>query len=72
MELATPSVSVRVFVRVLLGVGVEVDKFLAVLDADGLVKRGDAYYSLDYEEADVRLTIDIDAAFGTVEVDWVR
>jgi len=55
-----------------LGVRLEKSTFLAALDSQGMVKRGDAYYSLDYEEADVRLTIDIDAAFGSIDVVWVR
>jgi len=55
-----------------LGVRLEKSTFLASLDSQGLVKRGDAYYSLDYDEADVRLTIEIDAAFGSIDVVWVR
>jgi len=37
-----------------------------------LIKRGDAYYSPDWEEADRKLTIDLDAAFGSVKVVWIR
>jgi N-terminal domain of toast_rack, DUF2154 len=55
-----------------LGVKLIKDTFLVSLDSQGLVKRGDAYYSLDYDDADVRLTIDIDAAFGGIDVVWVR
>ncbi len=35
-----------------LGVQLVKDTFLTSLDSEGLVKRGDSYYSLDYEEAD--------------------
>ena len=55
-----------------LGVKLTEDSFLVSFDTQGLVKKGNAYYSLDYEQADVRLVIDIDAAFGSVNVVWVR
>ncbi len=55
-----------------LGVKIMKDTFLTSFDSEGLVKRGNAYYSLDYEDADRRLTIDIDAAFGSIAVVWVR
>ncbi len=55
-----------------LGVKIEKDTFLTSFDSEGLVKMGDAYYSLDYEDADRRVTIDIDAAFGSIKVTWVR
>lgn len=55
-----------------LGVKIEKDTFLTSFDSEGLVKMGDAYYSLDYEDADRRVTIDIDAAFGSITVAWVR
>ena len=60
--------------RVPEGLGVKIVKntFLTSFDSEGLVKRGDAYYSLDYEDAHRRITIDIDAAFGRINVVWVR
>jgi hypothetical protein len=48
------------------------DSFLTSLDSEGLVKRGDNYRSLDWDEADRRVTVDLDAAFGSVKVVWVR
>jgi hypothetical protein len=48
------------------------DTFLTSLDSEGLVKRGDGYYSLDYEEADYRVTVDVDAAFGSIRVAWLE
>lgn len=48
------------------------DSFLTSLDSEGLVKRGDHYRSLDWDEADRRVTVDLDAAFGSVKVVWVR
>jgi hypothetical protein len=55
-----------------LGVRLTKDSFLASLDSEGLVKRGDAYYSLDWDRADRKITIDLDAAFGSIKVVWVR
>lgn len=54
-----------------LGVQLVKDTFLTSLDSEGLVKRGDAYYSLDYDEADYQVTVDIDAAFGSIRVAWL-
>ncbi len=57
------------------GLGVRVvmkDTFLTSFDSEGLVKRGDTYESLDYEDAEYQIDIDIDAAFGSVRVVWVN
>lgn len=55
-----------------LGLRLNKDSFLTTLDSEGLVKRGDTYESLNWGEADRRITVDLDAAFGSVEVVWVR
>jgi hypothetical protein len=55
-----------------LGLRINKDSFLTSLDSEGLVKRGDTFESLDWDEADRRVTVDLDAAFGSVEVVWVR
>jgi hypothetical protein len=55
-----------------LGVRLTKSSFLTSVDTEGLVKRGDAYYSLDWERADRKVTIDLNAAFGSVDVRWVR
>lgn len=55
-----------------LGVRLTKDSFLTSLDSEGLVKRGDSYYSLDWDNAERKITIDLDAAFGSVKVVWVR
>lgn len=55
-----------------LGIRLRKDSFLTSLDSEGLVKRGDVYESLDWDSADRKVTIDLDAAFGSVEVVWVR
>ncbi len=56
------------------GVGVRLrrDTFLAALDAEGLVKRGDAYYSVDWDSAPYRISVDVEAAFGRLAVRWAR
>lgn len=55
------------------GLGVELRQrsFLTSLDSQGLVKRGDSYFSADWETAPHRLTIEINAAFGSIDVEWV-
>jgi hypothetical protein len=55
------------------GVGVRLgrDTFLVAFDPQGLVKRGDGYYSEDWESARHRLTIDVKGAFGSVDVRWI-
>lgn len=55
-----------------LGVCLIKDTFLTSLDSEGLVKRGDSYYSVDWEEADHRVTVSVDAAFGSIDVVWIR
>jgi hypothetical protein len=54
-----------------LGVRLRKDSFLTALDSEGLIKRGDVYESLDYEDADYRIDIDLNAAFGSVSVVWI-
>ena len=55
-----------------LGVRLVKDTFLTSLDSEGLVKHGDAYYSLDYDDAEYQITVDVDAAFGSIRVAWVN
>jgi predicted membrane protein len=59
--------------RVPEGIGIKLQEktFLTSVDTQGLIKRGDAYYSLDWDEADRRVTIDIQAAFGDIDIRWV-
>ena len=55
-----------------LGVKLVKESFLTSLDPQGLVKRGDAYYSPDWESAERRVTVEVEAAFGSIDVRWVR
>jgi hypothetical protein len=55
-----------------LGVRLERQTLLTSLDTQGLVRRGDAYYSVDWDRAERRITVQVEAAFGSVDVRWVR
>lgn len=55
-----------------LGVRLRKDSFLTSLDSEGLIKRGDVYESPDFESAERHVVIDLDAAFGSVSVVWIR
>lgn len=55
-----------------LGVQLVRDTFLTSLDSEGLVKHGDSFYSVDWEEAEHRVTVNVDAAFGSIDVVWVH
>jgi hypothetical protein len=59
--------------RVPRGLGVRVEKggLLASFDSQGLVKRGDVYFSEDWDRAEHKLTLDIDAALGSIRVQWM-
>lgn len=60
--------------RVPRGLGVQVHKsgFLASFDSEGLIKRGNAYYSENWEKASNHATFNIDAAFGSIKIVWVE
>ncbi len=54
-----------------LGVRLRKESFLTSFDPQEMVRRGDAWYSLDWEEAERRVTIDLEAAFGSVTIVWM-
>ena len=60
--------------RVPRGTAVSVRKkgVLSSFDSQGLIKRGDVYYSENFEQAEHRLTFDIDAALGSIRIQWVN
>lgn len=64
--------SVRLRVPEHVGMRLNVDRFLASLSLDGFEKRGSAYYSAGYDRAPAKLIVDVNAAFGSIEVDWIR
>ena len=54
-----------------VGVRLTLDKFLATFEAEGLVRRGNAYVSPGYDQAARHLDIDITTAVGGVTLDWL-
>jgi hypothetical protein len=60
-------------IRLPRGVGVAVRRqgFLAPFDSQELIKRGDMYYSANWESARRKLTLDLEAAFGPTKVVWL-
>lgn len=54
-----------------LGLQLRKDSFLTALDSEGLIKRGDVYESPDFDDAERRVVIELDAAFGSVSVVWI-
>ena len=54
-----------------LGVRIEKDGLLASIDAEGLTKNGNVYTTPGFDSAARKLTMDIDAAFNTIQVIWV-
>lgn len=60
--------------RVPRGVGLRLEKstFLTSLDAPDLVRRDGVWYTPDWEAAERRITVEVEAAFGSIEVVRVR
>lgn len=54
-----------------LGVRVAKEGFLAPFDSQELIKRGNAFYSQNWDRADHKLSLDIEAAFGSIKIVWV-
>lgn len=59
--------------RVPRGTGIRVRKsgLLVGFDSQDLVKRGDTFFSEDWESADRRITFEVQAALGSIRVVWV-
>lgn len=67
LQLALGGASIRVPSHI--GIRVELTKFLVSFQHDGLEKRGDAYYSSNWETARHRLHVHSSTAFGKIEVE---
>jgi len=52
-----------------VGVRVEVEKFLASFDQQGLQKRGDAYYSENWDRSKYHLQLRTETTIGGIEID---
>lgn len=55
-----------------VGVRVEVKKLLASFDHPGLSRRGNAYYSSNWDDATVRMRVRAETVFGAIEIDRGR
>jgi hypothetical protein len=55
-----------------VGVRIAMDKFLSGFDPAGLVQRGDAFVSENYDRAARRLDLEITTAIGGVVVEWLN
>ena len=55
-----------------LGVRIHRQNFLASIQADGFVRSGRTHRSANWESAERRVDIDLQAALGSIEVIWVR
>jgi hypothetical protein len=63
--------SVRLRLPRALGVRIVRDSFLSSFDAGGMVKRGNAWYSRNYDQARYKLDVSVHAAIGSIAVDWI-
>lgn len=54
-----------------LGVRVTRSGMLASFDSQRLTKRGDVYYSENWDDAQYKLTLNVEAALGSIRVEWV-
>lgn len=52
-----------------VGLRVDLDRFLVSFEREGMTKRGGAWYSDNWDRAKHRLSVKVDAAFGSVEVE---
>ena len=55
-----------------VGIRVEVKRVIAAFEHSGLRKRGDAYYSDNWDDARVRMRVRAETVFGAVEIDRSR
>lgn len=54
-----------------IGVRINMDKFLSSFEPTGLVRRGDAFQSANYDRTQRHLNIDLITAVGGVDVEWL-
>jgi hypothetical protein len=53
------------------GIRIRMDKFLSSFEPAGLVRRGDAFVSRNYDSAKRHLDFDLTTAMGGVDVEWI-
>ncbi len=54
-----------------VGIAIRVNRFLASFDAAGFTKRGQTYYTANYNTARYRLTMQVNATIGGIDVNWI-
>jgi hypothetical protein len=54
-----------------LGVRISRSSFLTSFDAAGMVRRDGSYFSENWDRADHKLTVDVEAALGSIEIEWI-
>ena len=54
-----------------LGVQINRSSFLTSFEADDFQRRDGNYFSDNWDRAANKLTVDIEAALGSIEVDWI-
>ena len=54
-----------------VGVALRLNRFLASFERAGFEKRGNMYYSANFAAARYRLTLDVHATIGGVNVEWI-
>jgi len=70
VKMAVGEITLRLPRRV--GVRLAMDKFLTSFEAAGLLRRGDAFVSPNYDSAERRLDIDLTTAMGGVRIEWTE
>ena len=53
-------------------VRIRMDKFLSSFDSEGLVERGGAWITRDFDPAEPHLDISLECSVGAVRVEWVN
>ena len=64
--------SLKIVVPENIGVRVDKDTFLTDFSGPRFSKRDGVYYSDNWDRAARKLTIDLDGAFGSIEISWIR
>ena len=54
-----------------LGVRVSRSSFLTSFDAEGMVRRDGSYFSANWDRAEHKLVVDVEAALGSIEIEWI-
>ena len=54
-----------------IGLQITMDKFLSSFEPAGLTRRGNTFYSANYQSSTRHLDLDLTTAMGGVNVEWV-